>query len=368
MLREIGSDFWDNVITNDQGFEIPKIKDTVKQDYLISGRSAIGALAKGLKSQRNTILLPAYNCESVIKPFEKEGWRLEYYPIHRDFTINQEVLKQKVVEASPSAVYFQGYFGFHTQGDIKAILLFCKERNIKTIEDLTHSCFSEYEKLDVDYYVLSLRKYFAMPEGGMLIHRNEVIKMEVQPAIRKVLTVANRAFLLKEKYMEGIENIEKEEFCSEYRKLNKMIDELDDQFEINDETLNWLMAVDFKYLKARRQENFMILLQGLKHMEWFQIIFNTIPDDVVPLFFPIFLSSKADRSLAQSLLSERNIFCPVIWPQYISNEELDRDTKYIYDHILCIPCDQRYGREEMQYIIDTFKELKIGRKNKRGGK
>jgi dTDP-4-amino-4,6-dideoxygalactose transaminase len=36
---------------------------------------------------------------------------------------------------------------------------------------------------------------------------------------------------------------------------------------------------------------------------------------------------------------------------------LSSETKEIYDSILSIPCDQRYGIKDMKRIIDVIKEL-----------
>ena len=49
-------------------------------------------------------------------------------------------------------------------------------------------------------------------------------------------------------------------------------------------------------------------------------------------------------------------FCTDKLAQYL--EEFDRDTME-YDwaaNVLPLPCDQRYGTEEMQYIADSIRE------------
>ena len=51
----------------------------------------------------------------------------------------------------------------------------------------------------------------------------------------------------------------------------------------------------------------------------------------------------------------KNIFIPTLWPAVLSlcsEDELEYD---MANNILPIPVDQRYGTEDMQYIIDTIK-------------
>jgi dTDP-4-amino-4,6-dideoxygalactose transaminase len=33
---------------------------------------------------------------------------------------------------------------------------------------------------------------------------------------------------------------------------------------------------------------------------------------------------------------------------------VDEDADYLYDHILCIPIDQRYGEDDMKRVINTL--------------
>ena len=65
---------------------------------------------------------------------------------------------------------------------------------------------------------------------------------------------------------------------------------------------------------------------------------------------------KTRREKNYRLLAGRKIFVPTNWRNIL--EEFDRDTME-YDwaaNVLPLPCDQRYGAEEMQYIADSIRE------------
>ena len=42
------------------------------------------------------------------------------------------------------------------------------------------------------------------------------------------------------------------------------------------------------------------------------------------------------------------------WPVEDERVLIDEDVKYIYDHLLAIPCDQRYDEKDMQRAIDII--------------
>ena len=70
---------------------------------------------------------------------------------------------------------------------------------------------------------------------------------------------------------------------------------------------------------------------------------------------PIRIIIRTDLEL-RHWLAGRKIFVPTNWRNIL--EEFDRDTME-YDwaaNVLPLPCDQRYGAEEMQYIADSIRE------------
>ena len=70
---------------------------------------------------------------------------------------------------------------------------------------------------------------------------------------------------------------------------------------------------------------------------------------------PIRIIIRTDWSFDTGWQAGR-FFVPTNWRNIL--EEFDRDTME-YDwaaNVLPLPCDQRYGAEEMQYIADSIRE------------
>ena len=105
-----------------------------------------------------------------------------------------------------------------------------------------------------------------------------------------------------------------------------------------------------------RISNFKTLYDGLKGSNNCQPVYKNINElTTAPLYFPVFTDIRQD---VQNILADNHIYAPVIWP--LGSEEMivSDDVKYIYNHILAIPCDQRYKREDMGRIITIIKNIK----------
>lgn len=358
MLREIGSDFWSNIeYETKREFRIEGIGCYQWKQFYISGRSAIRAFARNVKVSTRRVLIPAFNCETVIVPFEKEGWEIAYYGVHTDLRPNKQNLAECIEHFQPSVVLVQSYFGFDTVSGLEEIIALCKEKGILVLEDLTQCLFSDFKKTEAQYYVSSLRKFIAIPEGGILLSRGGSVDGEIREAVPDIAEAAKETFGLKKKYIDGDVSISKEEFLKKYRELKSLISEYSDVYKMNVLSKEILYRVDGQELRKSRRDNYKLLYGELKSVSWLTCIFENPKQTETPLYFPIYIHCSDKRKEVQSYLSSENIYCPIIWPRYMGQSEIDDDSNYIYDHILCIPCDQRYGAEEMQRIVQVIKKI-----------
>ena len=111
---------------------------------------------------------------------------------------------------------------------------------------------------------------------------------------------------------------------------------------------------DISFLKAKRRENLQVLLKGLQGSTRLSSPIRSVEAGDVPLFFPVY---ARDRSEVQAHLAQQEIYCPVIWPVPQGLVLQGTQAQYIYDHILCIPVDQRYTHRDMARILRCMEEL-----------
>ena len=146
--------------------EIPFIENL---DFFPLGRIA---LLSGMKSlgliKGDKILLPAYICDSAIKPLRDYGYKLIFVDIDEYLNISLSSIKAVINEHDIKAVVIVNYFGFKAK--ISTIIKFCKSLNIMVIEDCSHSFLSHLlpsnSDIKSDMELYSMRKTLPVSDGG----------------------------------------------------------------------------------------------------------------------------------------------------------------------------------------------------------
>ena len=131
---------------------------------LISGMKSLG-LIKGDK-----IILPAYICDSAIKPLRDYGYKLIFVDIDENLNISLSAIKVVINEHDIKAIVIVNYFGFKAK--ISTIIKFCESLNIMVIEDCSHSFLSNFllsnSEIKSDMELYSMRKTLPVKDGGAL--------------------------------------------------------------------------------------------------------------------------------------------------------------------------------------------------------
>jgi hypothetical protein len=70
-----------------------------------------------------------------------------------------------------------------------------------------------------------------------------------------------------------------------------------------------------------------------------------------PLYFTLYVK---ERARLQKLLSLNSIYAPVLWPVEDERVLITEDIKFIFNHLLAIPCDQRYDQDDMQRVAEVI--------------
>lgn len=348
-MKEIGSEFW----SDDSAFK-KSTQEKVNSDipffkcknnkYTTTGRGAITYILRSLNLKTKKALLPAYICESVILPFEQHGFEISYYQINKDLTPNF-----KNVKLDFDVFFHIGYYGFKTN-IIEALPI--NQSKINVIEDITHSLFSKNDTEDKnDFQVGSIRKWIGIPSGGLVIGK-KAIDINLPKSNNDFVQLRKKALIEKDKYIN--KNSKNRGYLTSFNKAENIIDNDVDAYEIDPESLNIIKTFGYHEMIQKRRENYQVLLNGITQNKKAEFIFQELPDTVCPMFFPIYVN---DRDSLRSFLIENKIYCPIHWPvsPQVKNT-LDETTTYIYNNILSIPCDQRYGPVEMERIVNVVNE------------
>ena len=113
-------------------------------------------------------------------------------------------------------------------------------------------------------------------------------------------------------------------------------------------TKNLLHAVDYDRVKTKRTENFRLLHEGLGSVNCLNLRV-TEGAYAYPLMLP-------EGQKIRKKLIEQKIFVPMLWPNVPEQQPADSEACKLAEQVLPLPCDQRYGAEEMAFIIKAVRD------------
>jgi len=131
------------------------------------GRDALTLASAFLElSPSDTVLLPAYSCKEVLRPFLKKA-HVEFYDVQPDLYVDPDEIKAKLHIGKVKALLIVNYFGFLQpfRNEIKQV---CSERGTTLIEDCAHSLLTQGSGETGDLVIYSFRKSLPVPDGGGL--------------------------------------------------------------------------------------------------------------------------------------------------------------------------------------------------------
>lgn len=317
--------------------------------YTDSGRSATQLLAGILPP--GPILLPAYICESVCTCFPDRP--LIFYGLTETLEIDWNDLFRKL-SGNVSVLYLHYFNGILPDGEtLRKLWHERKEKHFWILEDTTHSLFSAPLTMG-DYGICSLRKWFPIPDGGVLYAPSPAnipmnILEEAPWSVEK-----RHAMALKADYLAGKRG---EDCNTEYRRLFAACDEgLERQtscFSISAFSRSVLASCSVSKMTAARKRNYTYLRDALRRMPAMRLIAQTKQEDC-PFVCPVRVS---DRDDLRSYLISKKIYCAVHWP--LQGTPMEKTAAaHIAREELSFPIDQRYGPKELTYLIEQLQQYR----------
>ena len=360
MLSEIGSNFWiaPEDIQVQAELHSPYLFGYEGSDYawLSTGRSATRFVLKTIEERNPEInkvaLLPPFTCHTVIEPFVECGYEVHTLPISINLETSADEIILRQEQTNASVLIIHRYYGFDTLPNFNHAVGVLRAKGVVIIEDCTQSMYSTFKSSDADYFVGSIRKWCGVPDGGFAICK-EGCFTDKPTAEDKAMVEAKRiASEFKYQYMFEHEG-DKPTFKTKFREGEGLLDEQRGFYSIGNISATIQANLNVVNLRQKRQSNFQTLLNGLRDVTPFWILFNKMPKDVVPLYFPILV---ADRDELQDHLADNDIYAPVVWPKPECCPLICKESEEIYEKILCIPIDQRYGSDDMERIVKVINE------------
>lgn len=363
-MREYGSEFdWlsNGGFLRDDGRGGLGLKGA---EYFRSGRDALRSLAKmtqnwpdmdrelpDLTGKRPRLaVLPALCCESMIVPFKQNGYQVEFYKLREDLTADTEDLSAKLRDGA--VLLYMRYFGIRPFEDGYLQSLRDGFRDLLLVEDRTQDILVSREDEDFrpDAMLASLRKWAALPEGAVLLTERE---HPVGRADRRFCDMRRDAMESKSRWLTGSETDRKEDYLHRFHAAEEILDEPGEPAAITEEYRALIERMDFERILRRRRENIAALMETVGPLaQAGRLKLLTDAPEKSGLYLPILLE---DRQPVRERMFELAMYCPFLWPIPEETKGLCGTSRYVAEHSLCLICDQRYGREDMERIAAELK-------------
>lgn len=302
--------------------------------YYSSGRSALYYILSSVKVKR--VWLPDYLCISVVEAVRKSGIKYVFYELDNNLDPKFETLAPDEYDA----VLLIDYFGLKNLSAIEKRFASLYPYTV-LIEDDVQAYFDFEKRLNpyVHFSFTSLRKTFAVPDGG-LVHTKH-----------KILTASSENTFVQYKLKGGSlkfnrsEGVDDSEYLSLFEKGEEMIGENYDSL-MSEDSKSLFAACNTGAIKKARRNNSNVILKGLKEFGVNTVI--PVADDKTPLFIPIYLE---DRNKVRKAMFQNNIFCPVHWP--LDGMPVKKGAE-MAEHELSLIVDQRYIADDMNRILNIL--------------
>lgn len=306
--------------------EFEKYNRPMLHENAIKLNCARNALAYLIEVKKiKAIAMPRYICDSCESILEKYNVHVSYYAIGLNF--KPEVVKLKKDEW----LYVINYYGQLTNEYIKEL----KKMYGNIIIDNTQAYFQKpVDEVDTLY---TCRKFFGVADGAIL-YTDKILKRDTP----RDESYDRMHFIL------GRFEKNASEYYSEYVS-NECFFRNEPIKKMSRLTENLLHGIDYGEVKRRRTVNFSYMHERLRELN---ILNLTVPEGA--FMYPLYIKKGMK---IRSEMQKRNIYVPTLWPSVIKNCNENEMEYNMAKDILPLPIDQRYGKKELNIIIDSITQI-----------
>lgn len=351
-MREYGSEH-SAVLLPDGYFET--FNQYGKCTWLRSGREALHLVALNLNpdKQQPIVLMPAYCCHSMVDPFEKAGWKVVYYRLNEDLTVDLDYLAYAITKECPKAVLTMNFYG---SASTKEAVDYIKKINseCKVIEDYSHCTFSLADIFNpqVDNYMTSIRKSVGVCDGSVIISKESLDESFIEEGESEFVSVRTESQKLKAEYNYSQDKEQKGVFFPELRRQEGELDAFEGVHRISSMGKEMLKVLNGGMTRYARQQNMKHILDLLGgKVESIPGIEKCLSG--APFSLPILVKNRDE---VQQKLAKRGVYAPVLWPICDEARAICPVSARMADEMLSIPIDQRYNYDDIEDIANIILE------------
>ena len=306
-------------------FELDTYRLPMLHEDAVALNCGRNCLAYLIKSRRITkIKMPYFMCDCVFDICIKNGVEISYYHIDNHF------IPIDVTLLDDEWLYVMNFYGQLSQKVIYSFL-----QNYKRIIVDNSQAYFEMPIDTVDT-IYTCRKFFGVADGAFLYTNSKVENsFPIDQSFERMRFVLGRfERTASEFYMESSRN--NELFENEPIKYMSKL------------THNLLHGIDYVYVRKRRTDNYLLYhsrLDAINQLDVYSI--------QGAFAYPLLVDNGVD---IRKKLQKKKIYIPTLWPNVVVSMPKDSLEYRFANNILPLPCDQRYSKDDIEYILEVLLE------------
>ncbi len=289
---------------------------------LNTGRNALEYILRCLGDVKG-IYLPYYTCEVVLEPLKKLHISWFFYHINAKFEMVEDIQPNE-----GEYIIANNYYGIKDA----YIQTLANKYGDQLIVDCAQALFAKPISGIKMFY--STRKFVGVADGGVVygVDGKYSLLYDEDDSTQH----DSHLLIRKEQGAEaGFHDYQQNETKLDNQPIRLMCRY----------TRDILWHIDYDKVIAKRRANFAYLHEALKVKNFLQL--PDMESFACPMVYPFV--TRINRDLRHELI-ENNVFVAKYWPNVyqINSYEMEYD---LATRVVPLPCDQRYGEEEMNRII-----------------
>ena len=273
------------------------------------------------------VFIPYFTCEAIVEPLKRLPVEFVFYRINEQLEIYEELVLEE-----GDYLIANNYFGIKD----KYIAYLAEKYGERLIVDNAQALFSPM--IPGIKAVYSTRKFVGVADGGFAfgVSAESALKYETDNTLGR----DSHLYIRKEK---GAEAGFKDYQTNECKLNNQPIK------RISPQTSSILLKIDYNLIVEKRRNTFQFISKALGSKNQLQL--PSINSFICPMVYPFMTN---DESLRERLIKNK-VFVARYWPNVLEwcKEE---DFEYrLATQIIPLPIDQRYGKNDMERILEIIK-------------
>lgn len=302
----------------------------------VNARSALAHLLRNCGARR--LVLPAYICPELATAAADAGVATAYYPLSDALSPLVTAL-DAMLRPGDCAVAVD-YFGRPPARDFRDLA--AARDDVVWVEDRAQALRPGAAPW-AEWVLYSPRKLFGVPDGGILLRTGGAV-----PAAEHSSICAEDRALPRILRRDDADESGSVAWFEAYRGVESRMSVSREPMSALTRLL--LAGIDPEPVILSRRENFSILRDALPEFG----VFDGPADDFAPFGYPV---RAAAAEAIQAALARRRIFAARYWPSLPSDPKQFPAEHALARELLLLPCDQRYGGEDMKAVARAFRDI-----------